>query len=191
MCLQAGRSRNTKYDLNHLRLLSNYYSQFRANSNTKDVEAQNFWHKTLTMYPQDSAKRKEARDILQRKARDNARTPVQWNAETNAGFCEPGVEPWMRVNEDCKEVNAAKQVNDQSSELSVFQFWKRGFESRKTHKEVFVYGGFEEVERENESVFAYLRTSKSDGDWLVVLNFTGKGVEFAVPSKVSIFHRYR
>lgn len=61
----------------------------------KDIESQNYWKKMNQMYPGDEEKLREARLILQRKARDHARTPVQWSSSANAGFCKEGVTPWM------------------------------------------------------------------------------------------------
>ena len=61
-------------------------------------------------YPDNEEKLSFAKRVMQRKARDHARTPVQWTAESpNAGFCAPDTKPWMRVNDDYKTVNAAAQ----------------------------------------------------------------------------------
>lgn len=153
-------------------------------SEYKDVESQNFYNKVCNMYPGDKEKEAEARHILHRKARDHSRLPIQWSAEPHAGFST--VAPWMRVNEDYKEVNAAAQVsNTDPNTLTVYQFWKRGIENRRKHKEVFVYGGFEMVDPDNEKVFAYKRTSKIEGDWVTVMNWTGSGVDWTIPSDVS------
>ncbi|KAJ8603192.1 hypothetical protein MRB53_042245 [Persea americana] len=103
--------------------------------------------RTLKMYPTDNTKQAFGRKVLQRKARDHARTPMQWTSGPNAGFCAPGVKPWMRVNDDYETVNAEAQLKHANpDELSVFQFWKRGLANRKAHKEVFVYGDFELLE---------------------------------------------
>lgn len=61
----------------------------------KDIESQNYWKKMNEHYPGNEEKLQEARFILQRKARDHARTPVQWTSGANAGFCEGDVTPWM------------------------------------------------------------------------------------------------
>ena len=64
----------------------------------KDIESINFWKKSKELYGNNPKKLAEQRKILEKKARDHARTPMQWNGGTNAGFCESGVQPWMRVN---------------------------------------------------------------------------------------------
>ena len=70
-------------------------------------------------------------DGIQRKARDHARNPMQWNAGHNAGFSLRGdSKPWMRVHDDYREWNVAKQTNDPDSVLS---FWKKMLAFRKKH----------------------------------------------------------
>ena len=169
----------------------------------KDIESQNLWSKYRTLYPNDPAKHALCHKILQRKARDNARTPVQWTGNAaNAGFCAEGTTPWMRVNDDYGDVNAEASRNggseaetDGGTALSVWRFWERGMKDRKEHKDAFVYGDYEELDHENEAVFAYVRTAaptateakqeqtaEEKGEkWLVVLNWTGKQVEWNVP----------
>lgn len=119
-----------------------------------------------------------ARNVIQRKARDHSRTPVQWSSEANAGFCSADVKPWMRVMDDYQQVNAAAQakLND-PNRLSVLQFWKRGLENRKTHKDALVYGDFVLLDGEHPTVFAYKRTSAEE-TFVVVLNFHGKHAVF-------------
>ena len=156
-------------------------------SEYKDIESINFWKKVQRMFPQNVEKLKEGRAILQAKARDNARTPIQWSSDSNAGFCAKEARPWMRVNEDYLDVNAELQMaNNSNEELSVWQFWQRGMHNRKLHKDAFVYGSFEEVDKDNRDVFAYTRTGEESGKWLIVLNWTGKHVEWTVPEGVLV-----
>ncbi|KAI4170997.1 MAG: hypothetical protein LQ343_004534 [Gyalolechia ehrenbergii] len=152
----------------------------------KDIEAINFWKKSLDLYGDDPEELARQRKVLERKARDHARTPMQWNAGPNAGFADEGVEPWMRVNDDYREVNAEKQLSDDSEGLSVWQFWQRGLANRKMHHDVFTYGDFEAVSPESEQVFAYLRTGKESGQWLIVLNFSGEEAAWELPEDVKV-----
>lgn len=135
------------------------------------------------MYPGNKEKQDETWKVIHRKARDHARTPVQWNDGPNAGFSTG--KPWMRVIEDYKTVNAeVQQSNQDPNKLSVFQFWKRAIDNRKKHKEAFVYGDFEALDMDHPKVFAYVRSSPTDGSWIVVLNFTRDEVEWQLPAKV-------
>jgi glycosidase len=121
------------------------------------------------------------------KARDNARTPMHWDASANAGFCDSGVKPWMRVMDDYRTINVEAQMNDDGSDnLTVWQFWQRGLKDRKEHADVFVYGDFEELSHEHPQVFAYARTSVKGEKWLVLLNFSGKQVEWYLPEGLHV-----
>jgi oligo-1,6-glucosidase len=114
----------------------------------------------------------------------HARTPMQWDTSANAGFCPANVKPWMRVMEDFQDgINAQSQMDQANpDELSTWQFWQRGIHDRKKHADVFVYGDYQEVAPDHPDVLAYGRTSASSGErWLVVLNFSGKDVEWALP----------
>ncbi|MEI4872857.1 hypothetical protein Q8G47_29470, partial [Klebsiella pneumoniae] len=53
------------------------------------------------------------------KSRDNARTPVQWDATAHAGFTTG--EPWLPVNPDHVEVNVAAQEHDPDSVLGHYR----------------------------------------------------------------------
>lgn len=156
----------------------------------KDIEAINFWKKSKKLYGdgKNPEKLAHAREILERKARDHARTPVQWSGAANAGFCNEGVEPWMKVNDDFKDLNAEKQLaaEKDGEEMSIFHFWQRGLASRKAHKDVFVYGDYESVGDDRADVFAYLRTGAKAGRWLVVLNFSEKEASWDVPKDVEV-----
>jgi oligo-1,6-glucosidase len=108
-------------------------------------------------------------------SRDNSRTPIQWTADTNAGFTI-GV-PWIRVNPDYRTVNVAAAERDTSS---VLHYFRRMVELRKSEP-VLVYGRYQLVDRENPNVFAYTRTL--DGRTLmVVLSFSPAGGRTALPA---------
>ncbi|KAF2688107.1 glycoside hydrolase family 13 protein [Lentithecium fluviatile CBS 122367] len=143
----------------------------------KDIESINFFKKYQTMYPNDEEKLAYARKVMQRKARDNARTPIQWTSDAHAGFTSPTSNPWMRVNDDYKEVNVATQLANPDPDHSVHAFWKRGLKHRKIHKNVFVYGDFELVDPEHDKIVTYKRWSKDEAI-LAVLNFSGETVEW-------------
>lgn len=145
----------------------------------KDIESVNLFKKYKEMYPNDASKMAEARKLLQRKARDNARTPVQWDSSPHAGFTSPSATPWMRVNDDYKTVNAAAQLAPSKSpnELSVHAFWKKALANRKEYKSVLIYGDFQLVDETHELIFAYKRFNTKN-TWVVVLNFSGETVKW-------------
>lgn len=59
---------------------------------------------------------KDTLELLRLKSRDNARTPMQWSTEKNAGFSE--AEPWIAVNDNYKTINAEASVKDPKSVFS-------------------------------------------------------------------------
>jgi oligo-1,6-glucosidase len=154
----------------------------------KDIESINFWKKSQQKYGNDPKKMAEAREILEKKARDNSRTPMQWTSEPpNAGFCDKNIKPWMRVMDDYPTINAETQMKaTDPNELSIWQFWQRGLKARKENKRVFVYGDFEKLDVDDEDIFAYLRTADNGDQFVVVLNFSGKTREWTLPASVSV-----
>lgn len=143
------------------------------------------WKKMNELYPNDEKMLRYAREVLQKKARDHSRTPMQWSNEPNAGFCDERVTPWMRVNDNFKSLNAQDQLKT-SGDLSVFQFWQRGLVNRKKHKNVFVYGTFESLEERDNEIFAYKRSDGTDEGFVVVLNFSKETIDWDIPKSAAI-----
>lgn len=119
---------------------------------------------------------------MQRKARDNSRTPVQWDDSPNAGFCPADVKPWMRVNDDYPTVNAKAQMSRgpasvTTPDVSAYRFWQRALQIRKEHVELFFYGDFNRVEGTHENVFAFTRQSGVEIS-VTILNFSGQPADF-------------
>ncbi|WP_099467102.1 glycoside hydrolase family 13 protein [Konateibacter massiliensis] len=103
----------------------------------------------------------EILESIYAKARDNARTPMQWSSEKNAGFTSKI--PWFTVNENYTRINAESQLADKNS---IFHTYKKLVQLRKEH-EVFVYGDFELLLEQDEDIFAYTR--KYEGKTLLVI----------------------
>ncbi len=110
-------------------------------------------------------------------ARDNGRTPFQWNAEENAGFTK-GI-PWLKVNPDYKKVNAADQEKDPGSVLNYF---RKMIRLRKALPEL-VYGSYHLVDKDNPNVYAYTRIF-NDQKVLVLLNFSSREILFRISSSL-------
>lgn len=113
---------------------------------------------------------------LLRKSRDNARTPVQWDASANGGFTTGT--PWIPVNPNYTTINAEAQVNDPNS---VFHYYRQLLALRKQH-EIIVYGDFTLLLDEDESIFAYTR-SLGNEKLLTVCNFTESQLPFQIPEE--------
>lgn len=113
---------------------------------------------------------------LRAKSRDNARTPMQWSAEPNAGFTTGT--PWMDVNQNYRQINAEEQMRRPDS---VFRFYQRLIALRKTSPIVRL-GSYRPVLREDPDVYAYER--RLDGTaWLVVCNFQPTEKRLPLPAE--------
>ncbi|HMU44845.1 MAG TPA: alpha-glucosidase [Chitinophagaceae bacterium] len=108
---------------------------------------------------------------LQFGARDNGRTPMQWDATANAGF-GAGV-PWIRVNSNYRSINAAKQESEKNSCLNYF----RKMVKLRKNNEALVYGKYTIIDRDNPDVYAYAR-EQNGNKFLIVLNFRNKTTSF-------------
>ena len=113
---------------------------------------------------------------LKAKSRDNARTPMQWDDSPQAGFTTGT--PWMQVNPNYTEINAAAQIGDPDS---VFSFYKELIRLRH-EMEVIVYGSYDLLLPEDENLYVYTRTY-GDEKLLIVCNFSEKEQSFAVPEE--------
>ena len=133
----------------------------------------------------------EAMQAIYIKGRDNARTPVQWDASANGGFSPEGVTPWIAVNPNYPAINAEAVLADEDS---IFYHYQQLVALRRGElKDLMVYASFAPVDsvqvphNEDEAVYAYTRTGGADGSpanesLLVVSNFTAEEQErdFAV-----------
>ena len=136
----------------------------------------------------------EAMQAIYIKGRDNARTPVQWDASANGGFSPEGVTPWIAVNPNYPAINAEAVLADEDS---IFYHYQQLVALRRGKlKDLMVYAAFAPVDsvqvphNEDEAVYAYTRTGGADGSpanesLLVVSNFTDQKQErdFAVLSE--------
>lgn len=101
------------------------------------------------------------------KSRDNARTPVQWDGSANARFTTGT--PWLAVNPNHKEINAADAEADPGS---VSHHHRRLIELRHTLP-VVVHGAYRLLLPSDEQVFAYVR-SLDDVTLLVLAGVSGE-----------------
>lgn len=99
--------------------------------------------------------------------RDGARTPMQWNGGTNAGFS--AAEPWLPVDRSVVEHNVAAESTDPASLLG----WYRRLLGLRRERQALREGSYQAIENAPPGVFAYLR--EDDGERLaVLLNFSGR-----------------
>ena len=135
----------------------------------RDVQSiWNYHHSALKKTPRQRLER------LWRSSRDNARTPVQWSGEENAGFTTGT--PWMSVNPNYTQINAAEQ---EGREDSVLNFYRRAIALRKKLSCVRD-GDYREYRPLSGSHYLY---SRDDGKQriLVVCSFREVSTSFHAP----------
>lgn len=112
-------------------------------------------------------------------SRDNARTPVQWSDEENAGFSTH--KPWIMVNPNYKTINLKSQQQD---ETSVYHFYKKLISLYKdeAYHDTFTFGKCIPYAREQKNLIAYER--KGEGvDLLILANFQKEPQKVTLPAK--------
>lgn len=119
---------------------------------------------------------KEALEACSRLSRDNARTPMQWNTQKNAGFTTGT--PWLKVNDNYTEINVETQDTDPDS---VLNYYRKLIALRKSpaYKEVFAYGEFLPVYQNTSSVMAYYRKTENQRI-LITANFGKEAVSLTL-----------
>jgi oligo-1,6-glucosidase len=123
---------------------------------------------SIGMYQQIKNKRGNLQEFLNDQkitARDNSRTPFQWENGENAGFTTGT--PWLKINSNYKTVNVADEEKDSSSCLNYF---KKLIKLRKENL-TLVYGKYTLLDKENPNVYAYTRELNGE-KILILLNFT-------------------
>lgn len=112
------------------------------------------------------------------KGRDNARTPMQWDATANGGFTTGT--PWIASNPNYETINAEQALADPDS---IFHYYKKLIALRKQHA-IMTYGRYELILPEHDEIYAYTR--ELDGEvWLVILNFFGGQPVFGLPEHLT------
>lgn len=139
--------------------------RFADISHYRDIETLNMYKERMEKgYPES-----EIMKSIYAKGRDNARTPMQWDEEKNAGFTAGT--PWIEVNPNYTEINVKKEMEDPDS---VYHYYQKLIRLRKK-QDVFVNGDFQLLLENDPAVFAYERNA--DGKTMRMLaNFTGEPV---------------
>ena len=141
----------------------------------KDVSSINTYHLMKKLHVPE----KFAMWLIQYASRDNARTPMQWSAEKNAGFTTAD-EPWFEVNPNYLEINVAAAEADPDSLL---HYYRKLLAFRKDN-EIVRYGDFRLL-KTNKEVFAFLRTYRGR-QMLVVNSFSEQPQDFRAPEEFEL-----
>ncbi|HAJ70420.1 MAG: alpha-glucosidase [Alkalibacterium sp.] len=140
-----------------------------------DIESINMYKERLD----EGYSKEELIHAINTKGRDNARTPVQWNATEEAGFTTG--KPWLPVQPNYKHINIEAALE---SDESIFYTYKELITLRKENP-IVVWGDYELLLPEDETLFAYKR-SYENKTWLVLANVSKETKELKMPENNSI-----
>ncbi|KTE99153.1 Trehalose-6-phosphate hydrolase [Lacticaseibacillus paracasei] len=135
-----------------------------------DIEAKNAYKALL----KEGKSEKAAFAIILAKARDNSRTPMQWDDSANAGFTTGT--PWLRPTNQ-KEIN----VKDELAHGEIFQFYQKLIALRKQY-DVISDGSYEPFGIDIDRLYAYERVAGED-HLLVLNNFSDKAITVPLPNR--------
>ena len=145
--------------------MTNY--PFRTLEELNDIESLNYAKEAL----EKGASLEIVMDQIRQVGRDNARTPMQWDASKNAGFSTSD-KTWLPVNPNYKDINVESAL---ANPESIFYTYQKLVELRKT-QDWLVDADFELLET-TDKVFAYIRKTK-DSSYLVVVNLSDQEQDF-------------
>ena len=153
--------------------MTNY--PFSSIEDFADIEAINLYYERK----QIGYSEKDIMKSLCAKARDNARTPMQWNTSREAGFTKGT--PWYPVNPNYTQINAEMELENENS---IFYYYQKLIKLRKQN-DIFVHGTFELLCPEDKSIFSYFREWKGK-KWIIICNFYEKPTQFIYSGKGTV-----
>lgn len=137
----------------------------------RDLESLNLYEaRKAAGYPEA-----EIMASLYARSRDNARTPMQWDASPHGGFTTGT--PWLTENPNYREINATAALADPDS---IFHYYRRLIALRKTYP-VFVHGDFTLLEPDHPCLFVYRRRLARQS-LLVICNYGGGETAWSLPA---------
>lgn len=141
----------------------------------KDIEILNMYREKVT---EGGAEHETILQAIHTKGRDNARTPMQWDASANAGFTQGA--PWLKLNPNYPDINVEQALADPDS---VFYYYQKLISLRKEHQ-IMAYGEYKLLLTEHEYIYAYTRTL-DDEQWLILLNFSADPQPVDLPAELA------
>lgn len=136
---------------------------------------------TINYYRIETNKGRSKGEVMKdihRVSRDNARTPMQWSDDLNAGFTEST--PWINMNPNYKEINVEKALKDPNS---IYHYYQKLIYIRKQNLGL-IYGRYKPLLEKHNSVLSYIREFK-DERYLIVLNFFEQDLRLELPDEMN------
>ena len=150
-------------------LFWNNHDQPRVVSDYRDIETFNSYKQLVEI--EKSVSHEDMLRYMRKSSRDNARTPMQWNKEKNAGFSEHI--PWIMMNPNYQTINAEAEMKDTNS---IFHTYQKLIQLRKEY-EIITLGKYELIMKDDENIYAYKRLYQ-DEELYVYCNFSNQEVGY-------------
>lgn len=141
--------------------MTNY--PFERLSDVNDIESLNYAKEAMA----NGMSEELVLDSICRVGRDNARTPMQWSSQKNAGFSTAD-QTWLPVNPNYQEINVASALADPDS---VFYTYQKLIQLRQT-QDWLVEADYQLLQT-SDKVFAYKRQFGRE-TYLVVVNLSNQ-----------------
>ncbi|ARK31232.1 glycoside hydrolase family 13 protein [Halalkalibacter krulwichiae] len=148
--------------------------QFDSIADYNDVAIRNLYRNET----ENGTSHEEVMEIIWKSGRDNSRTPMQWNDETNAGFTKG--QPWLKLNPNYLEVNVEQSMQDPNS---IYHYYKNLIHLRKEHH-ALIYGSYELILAEHKKIYAYTRTFE-DKTIIILVNLFDKKTTCVLPETIT------
>jgi len=148
--------------------------RFSSISDYRDIEILQFYQEQK----EDGIEHQQIMESIYAKGRDNSRTPMQWNTEENAGFTTG--KPWIKVNENYKEINVEQAIKDSNS---IYHYYRALISLRKSYP-IIVYGNYHLLLEDHPEIYAYKRELKEE-TVLVICNFSNRETVFELEKEPS------
>ncbi|MET3682847.1 oligo-1,6-glucosidase [Alkalibacillus flavidus] len=153
---------------------------FSSIDDYRDIETLNMYDEKRTVGIDEAT----VLDQIHHVSRDNARTPMQWSDDENAGFTTGT--PWLAVNPNYQTINVK---HDQNSEQSIYSYYQQLIAMRKQY-DIVTNGDFTLLERDHPQLFAYTRNNGHE-NWTVYCNFSSDTITLTeIPNGEIMIHNY-
>lgn len=135
----------------------------------RDLDSKRFYQEELAK----GATKDETLFKLQKKSRDNARTPMQWTS--TGGFSNH--QPWIEMNPNHRTINVA---NEQADPQSVLSFYKRLIDLRLSDP-ILLTGEYHLINTHDHQLYVYTRESGQQG-YLIITNLSDTPASYQITS---------
>lgn len=140
----------------------------------KDVSTHNNLKMLSKLMPKSAAFR-----IIQKRSRENSRTPMQWSDEAYAGFSS--TVPWFYLNPNYHQINVEREEADPDS---ILHFYRKLLSFRRDNP-IVLYGRYRELFEDSEQLYVYERLYRNQ-KLLIICSFTNELVRFELPENYAL-----